>query len=223
MTPKSHASSRFQRAAKAEQTRLAREREKALIRLEDARARVRDAEGKLRSIEHRLTLVEAAAGPSERNHEPDDATGTRGRELRGAQIREVAVRVLADSPEGSSPIHYRRWLELLEAAGYVVAGKRPDAVFLSQVSRSPVVRQSTQAGIYYLDSNSTRTLRRRLEKLQSDLAAKLAESAAGPRNPEAVRSAQQGLVLELQRTQRALEEARRTFPEGASESDEEAA
>jgi hypothetical protein len=69
--------------------------------------------------------------------------------LRGTAIREIAVRVLVE--RGAGPIHYRDWHELLREAGYAVSGNDPQSTLLTQISRSPVVRRTTTAGVYEID------------------------------------------------------------------------
>ena len=221
MAPQPPPSSRFQRAAAAERDRLLRERLGLVEELDRRRAQVRETEERLLGLDHRLNLIEAAAGPGDPPTE-SSLTPHPGHELRGAEIRETAVRVLADSPEGSGPIHYRRWFELVERAGYAISGKRPDAVFLSQVTRSPVVRQSTKAGVYYLDLGAPAALRRRLEELRAELAATLA-AASSAGGAEDKRSTQRKLMVEIERNQKALEEALGLFPDRVEDAGEEAA
>src|SRR5262249_47681967 len=74
-----------------------------------------------------------------------------GRLLRGPKIREAAVKALLDQPDYIEALHYRQWCDLLLDAGYAIAGKDPLAVFLTQITRSPVVRRSSQPGVYELD------------------------------------------------------------------------
>jgi len=70
---------------------------------------------------------------------------------------------------------------LLRREGYAVAGKRPDAVFLNQVVRSPLVRTTTRAGYYVIDLGSVDRLQAELGQRQSELAdvMRVAPSAAG--------------------------------------------
>jgi hypothetical protein len=95
------------------------------------------------------TAARTSSASAERRSEVADAPGRRI--LSGPAIREVAVQVLLRQPEYIEALHYRRWYELLQEAGYEVAGKDPSAVFLTQISRSPVVRKSTESGVYELD------------------------------------------------------------------------
>jgi hypothetical protein len=48
---------------------------------------------------------------------------------------------------GREALHYKDWYEPSLALGSVIAGKRAAAVCLTQLSRPPVVRRSTQAGV----------------------------------------------------------------------------
>ena len=49
----------------------------------------------------------------------------------------------------------------MRAAGHEIAGKDPLAVFLTQLSRSPVIRKGTRAGVYELDPTAPQRLRTR--------------------------------------------------------------
>jgi hypothetical protein len=98
-----------------------------------------------------------------------DAGTAGGRELRGPEIRAVAVRLLLADPTAPEALHYRDWFQRLAGASLSVAGKDPQAVFLTQLTRSPLVRKSTQAGVYQLDRNAPERLRRRLDDLQREM------------------------------------------------------
>ena len=150
----------------------------------------------------------------------DDAVGEQARGvLRGPAIREVAVQVLIAQLEHIEALHYRRWYELVRDAGYSVAGKDPLAVFLTQVSRSPVVRKATKPGVYEVDRQAPLRIRQRLERLQSELrevtvAPQAAVDLAG------VRARRHELDLAISQQERALEEAIRVLgrrvPDGAA-------
>lgn len=64
-----------------------------------------------------------------------------------------------------------RLFELLTESGFAVAGKDPLATFLTQLSRSPVMHKTTQAGVYELDRDSPGRLREQLSALQTELRA----------------------------------------------------
>jgi hypothetical protein len=106
--------------------------------------------------------------------ERDNAAGTEV--LRGAEIRETAVRTLASATGADQGVHYRTWFELVRQAGYIPAGKDPLASFLTQIARSPVVQRSTAPGVYSLDRDMPGRERTKLKKLHGELEA-LAELA----------------------------------------------
>lgn len=197
-------SPRFLRAALTERDRLLRQREKAEAQVLALRGQLQEAEDRRYRLDERISGLQDLVG--EPAIEPPSvrlAVGEqRGddRRLRASAIREKAIRVLLASGHASQPIHYRDWLHLLEKAGYEISGKRPDAVFLNQIVRSPVVKSTTKPGIYELDWHAPKRLREQLDRLQSDLRAGSAREAIKP-------DALEELTLEIRRTQRALQEA----------------
>lgn len=204
-------SSRFRRAASAERERLLRQREKLAKEVARHRASLTKAQSRLTAIEDKIESIERLAGIREESpREPilDPAAGS-GQILKGAAIRETAVRVLATSGKGDAPIHYREWLRAVEDAGYEIAGQRPDGVFLNQITRSPVVRASTEAGIYELDYEAISRLRRRLGDLLRELGSHESQNAQA-----ATSKRQEELMQEIRRVRRALEEAERSLPAG---------
>ena len=128
--------------------------------------------------------------------------------LRGPAIREVAVSLLA-ARGGADALHYRAWFDLLTDAGYQVAGKDPLAVFLTQLSRSPLIRKSTQAGVYEIDRDAPHRLTRQLSSLQT----KLRETTNAPSTPNLgeIRAQREELVNAIRHVERALEEAERVL------------
>jgi len=165
-------------------------------------------EAAAREAAARDAVAEREAAAPERH---DDAVGEQARGvLRGPAIREVAVQVLIAQLEHIEALHYRRWYELVRDAGYSVAGKDPLAVFLTQVSRSPVVRKATKPGVYEVDRQAPLRIRQRLERLQSELrevtvAPQAAVELAG------VRARRHELDLAISQQERALEEAIRVL------------
>jgi hypothetical protein len=89
--------------------------------------------------------------------------------LRGAQIRETAVRTLAATAQADQAVHYRTWFELVRQAGFIPAGKDPLASFLTQIARSPVVKRSTAPGVYSLDLDVPAREHAKLARLQREL------------------------------------------------------
>jgi len=132
--------------------------------------------------------------------------------LRGARIRETAVRVLAAHLQADAPVHYRDWFELLTAQGFMPTGKDPLATFLTQIGRSPVVQRTTTQGMYVLDLAFAERARERVARLSAEL------SATQDLSPNvtveeiaAARERRAQLTAELQETERQLEEALRAL------------
>lgn len=124
-------------------------------------------------------------------------------ELRGQEVRDVAVEVLLRHRGPGATLHYRQWFGLLQQEGYRIAGRDALATFLTQIRRSPVVRPaSNRAGYYVVD----------LEQ-------------AGAEAVEAVRAAEAELsdlrrasgsgTEEVERARRALAKAERTLSDVA--------
>jgi len=214
-------SRRLRSAAQAERERLQRE----LGRAEERLAAIRSEHERLLAIaerlRHRLALL-AQLAYDEEEDSPIRVSESRLREqnlgsrqgefaaplgyLRGADIRVVAVRLLAATPSATGPIHYGRWYELLREAGYGVAGRDPLASFLTQVGRSPVVERAGEPGMYVLDIDVPGRLRERLGLLGEELV----QLHEGQQTFEEIASARERraeLTSEYARLERALEEA----------------
>jgi hypothetical protein len=223
-----HPSSRLLRAAAAEQSDLVRHRERLTARRETLLSELRQLNDALTVVDERLAMLGsltgtraagAAGGVPRQSPQPAPEAPEAGeapapdatREiLRGPEIREAAVRVAVAQPQRVEALHYRHWYEILTEAGYTVAGKDPVAVFLTQVSRSPVVRKATKPGVYEVDRQAPLRLRQRLERLQSELR-DLAAAPSAPIDLGAVRARRHELDLEISQTERALEEALRVL------------
>lgn len=206
-------SARLRRAAAAEREELERHKERLLARRAELREELDQLERALMATDDRITMVSEIAGNQAAAKTPATEVAADRTMLRGTQIREAAVRVLAARPEGSGAIHYRRWFELLEQSGYAVAGKDPLATFLTQISRSPVVRRSSQQGVYELDRSAPEGLRRRLSRLQAELR----EATAAPSTADLreVRARREEINASIAQTERALEEAARVLGEAS--------
>jgi hypothetical protein len=218
-------SPRLLRAAHAEREQLERHRRELLTARETLRAEMERIEGSLQAVAERQTLLdrlvgpsdgEALNGPGERrarraaDHVVDDGLPAQGVVLRGPAIRREAVRVLLAHPDQPEAIHYRSWFSLLGDAGFGVAGKDPLATFLTQLSRSPAVRKTTQAGVYALDRGAAPRLRRRVDELHEDLRA-LPTGVTAPAEAAAIRTRRSELTAELSRVEKALEEVEVLF------------
>lgn len=230
-------SMRLLRAAAAERADIARQRARLHARREKLIAQLEEIDASLAALDERATLLSRLAPgsqttsppapvvegaeplhvlrhpPSSVQRDPTAPGGTSNREtLRGPAIREVAVSLLA-TRGGAESLHYRAWFDLLTAAGYQVAGKDPLAVFLTQLSRSPLVRKSTQTGVYEIDRDAPRRLARQL----ADLQAKLRETTTDPSaDLGEIRTRREDLVNAIRQTERAFEEAERVLGSDAS-------
>jgi hypothetical protein len=204
-------SRRLQRAADAERDELRKTRQQLLSKREEVLAQLHELDHALTEVRDRETLLDRVAPTTTtKAAEVEPSDGPEAHELlRGPAIRETAVRVLA-ATGGVEAMHYREWFKLLRAAGYGVAGKDPLAVFLTQISRSPVVRKGTQAGVYELDFESPARIRRELNRLQTELR----DLAADPQSALSlaqVRARREGLTTAIGRLERELEEAERVL------------
>lgn len=75
---------------------------------------------------------------------------TRG--LQGQQLREAATQILLKHMGAGRPIHYRDWYRIFVEAGYAAAGKDGLATFLTQITRSAIVKRvEDKSGVYELD------------------------------------------------------------------------
>ncbi len=228
-------STRLLRAAAAERTDIARQRDRLQAKRETLAAKLHEIDASLATLQERETLLGRLAPASEEmsspalspsagrpvmsrvvdhpavnapgDTKPDDSRTT----LRGPAIRELAVSLLAHGH--ADALHYRAWYELLVSAGYRVAGKDPLAVFLTQLSRSPVVRKTTQAGVYEIDRDAPARLARRLSKLRTELM----QAAGGSSTNDLgeLRDQREKLLNDIRHTERALEEAERVLGPGA--------
>lgn len=214
-------SQRFTKAARAERDRLERQRSRLRERRDVLQAKIDDLDEQLEATAVQLTALEGVSGPGAPSapmpeDRLEDVAGTR---LRGARIRKVAVPLLIRS-HGSSPIHYRDWYELLTREGYTVVGKRPDAVFLNQVSRSPLVRATTKSGCYVVEPTLATDLRRQIGSLHSQLASTLQEVHADGVLSAANRKKQHELTTAIRRAERDLAEAEQALEAAQGPSEE---
>jgi predicted nuclease with TOPRIM domain len=218
--PATHRSLRFVQAAKSERRRLTQKRSKLAKRREDMQAKLDALDAELEAVDQEIIVIDELTnsngsspaiplGLAAGNHDAPN-------QLRGGRIRDVAIPLLMRE-RGSAPIHYREWLSLLESAGYEVAGKRPDAVFLNQVVRSPLVRATTQAGYYQLELEAHQQLRERLQSQQAELAELLQEAPEDPAAFERHREKQRELKSSIAKTERELDEASNVLDEQAEE------
>jgi predicted nuclease with TOPRIM domain len=203
-------SQRFAKAARAERDRLARRRSQISKKREDLQGRIDLLDEELEAVDREITALDTLALPSDGAREISlvEAEHEGGPTLlRGGKIRILAVPFLLRA-QGTAPIHYRAWLELLMREGFAVAGKRPDAVFLNQVVRSPLIRATTKAGYYTIDLDAVDQLRETLHKQQTQLATLMRQAPVevGEAFNE-YREQQRELNTAIARTERELDEA----------------
>jgi hypothetical protein len=213
-------SARLLRAAAAERAELGRHRERLLAARESLRTELAAIEASLRELDERDALLDRLAGPAASTRaivaagcsraapgegRPRAASAERA-PLRGPAIRRAAVEVLRTHPERPQALHYRAWFDALVATGHEVAGKDPLAVFLTQLSRSPVVRRGTQSGVYELDTGAPRRLRDELESLHAELRG-IAGTPSATADLTAIRHRRAALTTQITQLEKALEEA----------------
>jgi hypothetical protein len=140
--------------------------------------------------------------------------------LRGSRIRKAAVHVLARSARAHDALHYREWYRLFVDAGFSIVGKDAEANFLTQLSRSPVVRRSTQAGIYELDFDFVARAREDLQRLRASLRTSHdPPDAFTAEELEAGRAQRIALHEEIGAVERQLQEALETLGDVSAGSD----
>ena len=189
-------SARLVRAAVAERAELRAHRERLLAAREGLRAELEVVEASLREVDERATLLDRLVGAAA--PEPDAEAGP--------AIRRAAVQVLLALPDRPLALHYRDWFEALRAEGYEVLGKDPLAVFLTQLSRSPLVRKGTQGGVYELDRDAPRRLRHHLDALHDELRG-LTATPSATADLTAIRARRAAITAQITQTEKALEEA----------------
>jgi hypothetical protein len=210
-------SRRLLAAAVAERTEIAKQREALLAQRRTLSTRIDDVDAELAELAERAALIERLAGPSddaESTSEDDKRSATGDRIiLRGPAIRQIAVAVILSDPAQPRVLHYRDWFKLLEHNGYAVEGKDPLAVFLTQISRSPVVHRGTQSGIYEIRLDAADRLRGELVSRQRELRA-LTSAADGTTDLGDIRARRMSLTRHVNKLEKALEEARTALEPG---------
>jgi hypothetical protein len=213
------ASIRLVAAAIAERRRLLRELARLEQRVEELRHDLARYDGRGEELRRRIELLneladdadqepllEVVEGEASDVPRPPPPLGY----LRGAGIRAAAVRVLTQSRSSRSPIHYSRWYELVREAGYGISGQDPQAVFLTQINRSPVVMRTAEPGTYVLDYEAPDRLREQLLSLHQELA-HLHEQQETLEGFTSTRDRRAELSASYERVERDLDEATETL------------
>jgi hypothetical protein len=212
--PTIRTTSRLTRAAAAERDRLARELGRIQRRASGLRDELEALETQAAELHERIAVLQKLAGTDTEavptldlvTPVPEDTrTGLRGRD-----IRKAAVRLLADQDQSDTPIHYTRWYRIFTDAGHAIAGQEPLATFLTQISRSPLVKKGDKPGFYLLDRSAPRRLAERIIALHRELAA-LHEGQESLPGFTSGRERRAQLVAEATRADRALAEVAETL------------
>jgi hypothetical protein len=202
MTTVQDHSSRFRKAAITERDRLVRQREKVESRLDRLQVELVEVEEQRDRLNSRIDALRELTGDTDAGMTLRTVRASQDSTiLKGANIRATAVRILIESGRARGSIHYREWLNLLQQQGFAITGKRPDAVFLNQIVRSPVVKTTTTAGVYEIDWAAEERLVRRLDQLKAELREATVQDSLDTPQMEL-------LALERRRVERSLDEAR---------------
>ena len=219
-------SRRMQAAAAAERERVERELARVAARENQLAAELAAVQAARSELEHQRRVLDHFAHDDQSTRTPggrrrlralttSDLAETNGvAVVRGARIREIAVRVLAANSRPEAPVHYRDWFELLASQGFMPAGKNPLATFLTQIGRSPLVQRTTTAGVYVLDLEFPRRAREHFDRLSAELSA--IQDTSDHVTVEGIATARERraqLTAELRETERQLEEALRALGE----------
>jgi chromosome segregation ATPase len=208
---RSQPSRRLLAAAAAERDGIERQRKKLLAYRQTLHAQIEELDAQLAELAQRVLLIERLSGVNAHSevHATSSAQPPADEDrkvLRGPAIRQTAVKLLLDDPRHPQSLHYRDWFALLDQGGYAVAGKDPLAVFLTQLSRSPVVRRGTQSGVYELNLDAVARLRHQLNERQRQLQT-LTSASASATDLSGIRSQRTALTQEIDKLEKALEEA----------------
>jgi hypothetical protein len=209
MSKPRHRSQRFTQAATSERNRLVRKRAQLSQKREDLQTRLDALDKELEAVGQEIVVLEGFALGDTDTRQPSATPHIAGSltTISGGAIRTLAVPLLLRE-RGPGPIHYAEWAALLRTEGYQVAGKRPDAVFLNQVTRSPLVRATTKAGYYEIDLGAPQNLDDRLRQQKTKLATLMIENPKDADEFERYREAQRELQTAIARTEREIAEAR---------------
>ena len=92
-------------------------------------------------------------------------------------------------------------------------------MFLTQLSRSPLVRRSTQSGVYQLDLEAPTRLHLQLENLQTQLRALTTKSPSSTTDLTSIRNTRSDLTRQIDRAEKAVQEAEATLRHATEHAD----
>ena len=158
---RSHAAARARRGpAPRRRTR------RAAPRLErDLAATLAAEEAERRSLQ----VLEAIASGTEAGAAAGDPLDNASTVLAGAPLRGMIMRVALRLDRVGRPSHWRTWYGWLRDAGYDATGKKPEATFRDQLTRSPLVARHDQDGVYLLDVERFTAVKLELQDLHEQL------------------------------------------------------
>lgn len=182
--------------------------------MEEINRQLRDVGQQMRRLGDVIGLDPKTIAHGERDEDEEPEVVDGRQVLRGARIREIAIRVLLDRPNPSADIHYRQWVQLIEQAGFRIAGRDPGAVLLTQVSRSPLVVRAPDSGQYRLDRDAMVRLRDQHLRIEEAMRTKLSDDTL---TPAQVSGELNRLSAEERRVRRQLEELVQTVSKVGAE------
>lgn len=197
-------SANLRRAARQEHARVTAEQARIRDRIAQLRSELESLERAERDLEAQSHLLDQVITRT------PEAPAESGRiVLRGAGLREHAVRVLVTRVGIRQPIGYREWYRLVCEAGFVVLAKRPVAAFLTTVSRSPLVQRGTEPGTYCIEPAVVEDLRRELSERRAELRDVEAHLETRPPGATPLQRHRLNLMATVRRLDRQVAEAER--------------
>jgi hypothetical protein len=109
-------------------------------------------------------------------------------------------------PDPGRPRRYREWLDLVQAhTGRRGDGRDPGATLLTQLSRTPLIVRTSEAGVYRLDDEALVRLQQRRDELRASAAVQVREAARRPESdPTALAEDLVRLEAEIRKVEREL-------------------
>lgn len=196
----------LRRAATQEAQRLKTIRARAVERVRRIEHEAAELRTEIKKLDQQLQLLDRLTAGEE-----NTASERPALVLAGSDLREMAAQVLLARVGPRRPVHYKEWYDLLHKAGFVVLGEKPEATFLTGVSRSPLVKRAQESGTYLLDPDLRESLSRELDEKRAEL-----NDVTGVINRERVpspgmRQHRVNLLASIRRLERQLDEADRVL------------
>lgn len=197
-------STALRRAARQEHARIAGERDRIRERIAELRSELESLERVDSDLANQADLLtQVMARDSAPGADPGKVA------LRGAGLREQAVRILVTRVGMRQPIGYREWYRLVREAGFIVLAKRPLAAFLTTVARSPLIERGAEPGTYYVEPSATDSLRQELNERRAELKDLETHLATRPPGATPLHRHRLNLMATIRRLERQVAEAER--------------